>query len=187
MVCSHVFVLRPLLISHPLAAVCAVDEPGGFDLEPPGVVWQELWLMFLLLSDETRLWECSRAGLLLDRLGWWVFFVDLTLLGPVFDVEEVIKDTLLQLPHHCYFRGSLQLVPILRRDLGSLYNGRWLTRQSWDALWLWLSVLGLFSFLNNWLFPWHFGERWRFLYFLRFLLIIIIFEFYNLFWAVQYL
>ena len=75
--------------------------------------------------------------------------MDLPLLGPVFDDEEVIEDGLLQLPLDSHFRSSLKLEPTFRRDLGSLCNGMRLMRQSRDALGLWLSVLGLFSFLNN--------------------------------------
>ena len=75
--------------------------------------------------------------------------MDLPLLGPVFDDEEVIEDALLQLLLDSHFRSSLELEPTFRRDLGSLCNGMRLMRQSRDALGLWLSVLGLFSFLSN--------------------------------------
>ena len=122
MVCPHVLVLLCLLISHLLSTICTVDEPGVFDLESPGIVQQELGSLFLLHSDETWPWECSRAGLLLNWLSWWIIVEDLPILVPVSDIEEVIEDTLLQLSHHCDFRGSLQLVPILLRDLGCLCN-----------------------------------------------------------------
>ena len=48
MLCSHVLVLLVRLIGHLLAAVCAVDVPGAFDLEPEGAIWIEYWLRLLL-------------------------------------------------------------------------------------------------------------------------------------------
>ena len=114
MVGPHVLVLLFLLIWHLLATACTVDEPGLFDLEPPGAVRQELWLLFLQLLKAAWPWECSRAVLLLYWLYWRAICLGLPILVPVGDIEEVINDTLLQLSPHCHVRSSLELVPILR-------------------------------------------------------------------------
>ena len=103
--------------------------------------------------------------------------MDLPLLVPVFDDEEVIEDALLQLLLDSHFRSSLEFEPTFRRDLGSLCNGKLLKRPSRVAGGLKSVILGLLGILSRYLFSWHCGERKLIFKILVFVIIIIISEF----------
>ena len=187
MVCPHVLVLISPLIRHLLATLFTVYEPGQFYFEPPDAIQQELWLLFLLQSQATWLWDSSGTDLLHDWLVRRVIVEDLYVLVPVCDVEVVIEDTLLQLSHYCHFCGSLHLVLILGRNFWSFCDGKRLTRLYWVIYGLKVAFVSLYGFLNRCLFLWHCGERILIFKFLWFFIIIIIFYFIWPFWATYYL